>query len=95
MAKRLACRDHPDFPDCPAIMRGDTEEEIILQAQEHGRQAQWRAALNVLGLEAKIVQIYGRDLLAKRSPTNDDTERLILACNRIDDAREVLNARAA
>jgi predicted small metal-binding protein len=39
VAKRLACRDHPDFPDCPAIMRGDTEEEIILQAQEHGRQA--------------------------------------------------------
>ncbi len=39
MAKRFACRDDGEFPDCPAIMRGDTEEEVILQAKEHGRQA--------------------------------------------------------
>ncbi len=39
MAKRFACRDDGEFPDCPAIMRGETEEEVILQAKEHGRQA--------------------------------------------------------
>ncbi len=39
MAKRFACRDDGEFPDCPAIMRGETEEEVILQAKAHGRQA--------------------------------------------------------
>lgn len=75
------------FPKRPTADMTFAERAAL---REHGRQAQWRAALNVLGLEAKIVQIYGRDLLAKRTPTDDDTERLILACNRIDDAREVL-----
>ena len=39
MAKRLACRDDGEFPDCPAIMRGETEEEVILQAKAHGQRA--------------------------------------------------------
>ena len=58
--------------------------------REQGRQAQWKAALNVLGFESKIVQIVARDVRAGRIPSPEDTERLIQACNRIDDAREVL-----
>lgn len=79
------------FPKRPTADMTYAERAAL---REHGRQAQWRAALNVLGLESKIIQIYGRDLLAKRPPTDDDTGRLILACNRIDDAREVLNANS-
>jgi hypothetical protein len=60
--------------------------------REQGRQAQWKAALNVLGFEAKIVQIVARDVRAGRTLSNEDTQRLIQACNRIDDAREVLCA---
>lgn len=79
------------FPKRPTASMSFAERAAL---REHGRQAQWRAALNVLGFEAKIVQIFGRDLMAKRVPTDEDCERLILACNRIDDAREVLNARS-
>jgi len=63
--------------------------------RERGRQAQWCAALNVLGLESKIVQIAARDVRCGKRLSEEDTERLILACNRIDDAREALYGRAA
>lgn len=62
--------------------------------REYSRQAQWRAALNVLGFEAKILQIAGRDLKLAKPLGDEDQERLVLACDRIDDAREVLNARS-
>jgi predicted small metal-binding protein len=39
MARSFACRDDGEFPDCPAVMRGETDEEVIRQALEHGRQA--------------------------------------------------------
>jgi len=61
--------------------------------REHARQAQWKAALNVLGLETKIVVIGGRQI-KQRTPLNDDDEqRLDIALQRIDDAREVLYGR--
>jgi hypothetical protein len=61
--------------------------------RQHARQAQWSAALNVLGFEAKILQIAGRQLRTESALNTEDQERLVTACNRIDDAREVLNAR--
>ncbi|MDP8921924.1 MAG: DUF1059 domain-containing protein [Chloroflexota bacterium] len=39
MAKTFACRDDGEFPDCPAIVRGETDEDVIRQSLEHGRQA--------------------------------------------------------
>lgn len=61
--------------------------------REQSRQAQWKAALNVLGLESKIVQIAARDVRAGTHLSDEDCNRLIQACNRIDDAREVLCGR--
>jgi len=58
--------------------------------REHARQSQWRAALNVFALEAKIVQIAAHDAVAGKPINADDCRRLCDACARIDAAREVL-----
>lgn len=60
------------------------------QRRDYAQAAQVRAALNVLGFEAKIVSIAARDLAAGRALDVNDCERLTLAVTRIDDAREVL-----
>lgn len=61
--------------------------------RERGRQAQWKAALAVLDLEATVIQIAAGQVL-KNEPLNaEDFERVVLASNRITDARSVLNAR--
>ncbi len=30
--KSFACRDDGEFPDCPVVVRGETDEEVIRQA---------------------------------------------------------------
>lgn len=62
------------------------------QLREFARQAQWRAALNALGLESKIVQIAGAQLLLGHPLNAEDQQRLVRACQLIDDARGVLHA---
>ncbi len=61
--------------------------------REAGRVAEWRAALNVLGLEASVVACAAQITLGGKSLNLDDSDRLGLALRRIDDAREVLCAR--
>ena len=61
--------------------------------REQGRQAQWRAALNVMSLEAKIIQLAAHDLLTGKPLAQDDRQRLVVACGRIDAAQEVLRVR--
>lgn len=61
--------------------------------REHARQAQWKAALNVLGLETKIVVIAGRQIKQLKQLNDEDEQRLDVALQRIDDAREVLCGR--
>lgn len=61
--------------------------------REQGRQAQWKAALNVVGLETKIVVIAGRSIKAGKSLDDEDEKRLDEALERIDTAREVLNGK--
>lgn len=58
--------------------------------REHARQAQWKAALNVLGLEAKVVIIAGRQIKQRKPLNDEDEQRLDVALQRIDDARGVL-----
>lgn len=36
MAKAIYCKD-AGFVDCPAVMRGETEEEVLQKAAEHGK----------------------------------------------------------
>lgn len=63
--------------------------------KERTRQAQWRAALNVIGLEAKIVQIAARELLNRKPLSQEDCERLDKASTLIDHAQEVLCGKSA
>jgi hypothetical protein len=58
--------------------------------KEHGRQAQWRAALNVLSLESKIVQIAAREMAKGKPLTQEDCARVIQASTLIDHAQGVL-----
>ena len=61
--------------------------------REHGRQSQWRAALNVIDLEATVVQIAARQMLTKQPLDESDYQRLVVASNRITNSRTILNAR--
>jgi hypothetical protein len=63
------------------------------QLREYGRQAGWRAALNVLALEARIALICARQLTGWHYLSEEDEARLALAVTRIDDAQAVLNGR--
>jgi len=58
--------------------------------REAARQTGLAAALGVLGLESKIVQIAARTVAVGKVLDADDTERLIVACQRIDAVREAM-----
>lgn len=68
----------------------DLSPEGRAAAREAHRQSGWAAALNVLAREAAIVAIAGRDLAEGRPLSGEDQDRLRLALERIDGAREVL-----
>jgi hypothetical protein len=63
------------------------------ELREAARQSQWRAALDALQLEVGVVHIAARQLAAGEALAPDDLQRLGTACERIRDAREVLNGR--
>lgn len=71
----------------------DYSEAGRAQARAAFRQSGWVAALNVLGLESKIVVIAGRQIKRRQQLSDEDERRLDEALNRIDSAREVLNGR--
>lgn len=37
MAKTISCREVGYFPDCDGVMRGETDDEVMRAAAEHGR----------------------------------------------------------
>jgi hypothetical protein len=59
-------------------------------AREAMRRTNWDAALNVLDREAKIVSIAAHELCGGKELSAEDCDRLALAMQRIDAAREVL-----
>jgi hypothetical protein len=61
--------------------------------REHGRQAQWKAALNVLAYESTIIVIAARMLKNGEPLDASDEHRVDQALERITSAQEVLNAR--
>jgi hypothetical protein len=58
--------------------------------RERARQAEWRAALNVLGAEAAVLAAVAAQLQVGQALAPLDADRLALAATRIDDARVVL-----
>lgn len=68
----------------------DPSPEGRQRAREAFRQNAWRAALGVLSREACVVNA-AAGWLRQRKPLDDaDYERLVLACQRIDQAKVVL-----
>jgi hypothetical protein len=61
--------------------------------KERARQSQWGAALNMLGLEATIALLAARDVRTGKVLDDEDFQRLRVACQRIDHAKEVLCGR--
>jgi hypothetical protein len=63
------------------------------ELREYAKQSQWRAALDALQLEIGVVHIAARQVSAGQSLAPDDLLRVGIACDRIRDARSVLNER--
>jgi len=63
------------------------------ELREAAKQSQWRAALDALQIEIAVVHIAGRTVAAGDALSASDLERVGTACDRIHDAREVLNGR--
>ena len=70
-----------------------TTPEQRRQSQQWAREARWAAALPALALESMVVVVAARQTLAGDPLSTEDVQRLIVASERIDDARAVLNAR--
>ncbi|MEO5811995.1 MAG: hypothetical protein ABIU96_02445 [Rhodanobacter sp.] len=68
----------------------DSSPEARKSAQEAFKRNGWGAALGVLEREATVVEIAAHDLADGKPLDNADHERLLLACERIHGAREVL-----
>ena len=68
----------------------DLTREGRADARLAWKQTGWHAALNVLSREASVVLIAGRMMLAGKTLSDNDGDRLGLAVQRIDGAREVL-----
>jgi hypothetical protein len=63
--------------------------------REHARQARWRAALNVVGFEAKVVVAAAGLMLHNEQLDDDELRRLGEATALIDSAREVLGVQSS
>lgn len=70
-----------------------TTPEQRRQSQQWAREARWAAALPALALESMVVVVAARQTLAGDPLSAEDMQRLIVASERIDDSRAVLNAR--
>lgn len=68
----------------------DQSPEGRRAARQAFKQTAWAAALGVVGREAKIISIAAHDLAAGLALNDTDADRLALAIERIDAARELL-----
>ncbi|TAM94639.1 MAG: DNA primase [Rhodanobacteraceae bacterium] len=94
----FACHDTPAILAAVGLELGDLYPERIKDASPEGRQrardafkrTAWAAALRVLSREACVVNAAAGWLRQRKTLEDADYGRLVLACERIDRAREVL-----
>ncbi len=67
--------------------------EARQERREFAQMANWRAALNVLSFEALLIESASHYLIHTGPLTQQDHERLILASQRVTDAKAVLDGR--
>ena len=77
------------FPMRLATMSDRERRELRRRVKEIG----WASALESLALEAAIVEIAARQLSRGEPLATDDHQRVLVACDRIGSARQVLNGR--
>lgn len=68
----------------------DSSPEARRRAREAFKRNGWAAALRVLSRDACVVNAAAGWLRQRKALTDNDYNRLVLACERIDRAREVL-----
>lgn len=68
----------------------DTSPKARNTRRDAFRQAGWAAALGVLAREAILVEVAAHDMAEGIAVTGVDHDRLLLACRRIHDVREIL-----
>lgn len=73
----------------PSQRRAHTPEERRA-AWRAAREAAWSAALGVLGRESNVIALAGAELAAGRRLGEEDLARLVVAVERVQDARAVL-----
>lgn len=73
----------------PERLASSTSEQRLL-ARRFAREADWSAALSVLGTESTIVLVCANSMFGGSSPSGDDLNRLGTAIERIESARAVL-----
>lgn len=78
------------YPERLSPLDPDHRREL----RQYAREANWKAALNVLGMEAGVVLCAARQVARWQPLSPDDDARLALALSRIDSARGVLNGRS-
>ncbi|MUV14586.1 DNA primase [Noviluteimonas gilva] len=76
----------------PARLRAMTEPERR-EARRRAKEAGWAAALDVVAREAAIIEIAGRQIENGQGLLPEDRKRLVAACERVGEARTVLNGR--
>lgn len=97
LAHCFACNDTPGILAAVGLELADLYPERIRdpspEARQRAREAfqrnGWRAALGVLGREAMVVLAAAGELGQGRALSAEDSARLTLAANRIDNAREI------
>jgi hypothetical protein len=77
------------YPERIAPQTPDARQE----RREFAQMANWRAALNVLNFEALLIESASQYLIHTGPLTQQDHERLILASQRVTDAKAVLDGR--
>ena len=76
----------------PERLAADTPEDRR-RRQRAAREAQWGAALDALCLESKVVWFSAADVSLGIALSSDDTVRLKLAIDRIDEVQQILRPR--
>lgn len=76
----------------PERLAADTPEDRR-RRQRAARESQWGAALDALCLESKVVWFSAADVSQGIALSSDDTARLKLAIDRIDEVQQILRPR--
>ena len=71
------------FPDRPIYQRSSGRQPMLSSAD----------ALRIVKYEAMVIWMYGQDLKNKKTPSDEDHQRFVLAVSRVNDAMEAAGVK--